>query len=83
VLARLAGRRQPHAELSSESEEFWAAVRALPQRQAQAAALRFVYDMPVGDIAATLGTSEGTVEQHLSRARQSLAQTLGTTEEEQ
>ncbi len=37
------------------SEEFWAAVRRLPRRQAQAAALRFVYDMPIADIAAALG----------------------------
>ena len=57
------------AELSPAGEEFWAAVRALPQRQAQAAALRFVYDMPLAEIATTLGTSEGTVKQHLSRAR--------------
>ena len=59
--ARLAGRRQPPIELSTSGEEFWAAVRALPHRQAQAAALRYVYDMPVAEIAATLGTSEGTV----------------------
>ncbi|MEO6512996.1 MAG: sigma factor, partial [Nocardioides sp.] len=32
--------------LSEPSEEFWLAVRRLPTRQAQAAALRFVYDMP-------------------------------------
>jgi RNA polymerase sigma factor (sigma-70 family) len=78
VTARLAGRRQPSTELSEASEEFWAAVRALPRRQAQAAALRYVYEMPVAEIAATLGTSEGTVKQHLSRARRALAVTLGT-----
>jgi len=81
VLARLAGRRQPLTELSLASEEFWAAVQALPQRQAQVAALRFVYDMSVADIATTLGTTQGTVEQHLSSARQALARTLGSTEE--
>jgi RNA polymerase sigma factor (sigma-70 family) len=83
VLTKLAGRRQPPAELSERGEEFWTAVRALPQRQAQAAALRFVYDMPIADIAVTLGTSEGTVKQHLSRARAALARTLGLKEEEQ
>ncbi len=81
--ARLAGRRQPPIELSPSGEEFWTAVRALPQRQAQAAALRFVYDMPIADIAATLGTSEGTVKQHLSRARRALAATLGATDQEE
>ena len=77
--ARLAGRRQPPDELSDASEEFWTAVRSLPQRQAQAAALRYVYDMPVAEIAATLRTSQGTVKQHLSRARQTLAARLGAT----
>ncbi len=72
-------RRQPLPELSEAGEEFWAAVRALPHRQAQAAALRFVYDMPLAEIAATLGTSEGTVKQHLSRARHALAVSLAAT----
>jgi RNA polymerase sigma-70 factor (ECF subfamily) len=82
--ARLAGRRQPPVELTETSDRFWAAVRALPHRQAQAAALRYVYDMPVAEIAATLDPSEGTVKQHLSRARHALAAALGAmTEEEQ
>jgi RNA polymerase sigma-70 factor (ECF subfamily) len=63
------------------SEEFWYAVRALPRRQAQAAALRFVYDMPVAEIANVLGCSVGTVKQHLSRARQALAATLRIEQE--
>jgi len=81
-IARLAGRRDTPVELSEAGEEFWAAVRALPQRQAQAAALRYVYDMPVAEIAATLGTTDGTIKQHLTRARRSLATTLGTTSRE-
>jgi RNA polymerase sigma factor (sigma-70 family) len=75
AVARLAGRRELQA-LSSESEEFWAAVRMLPKRQAQAAALRFVYELPVADIAEVLGCSEGAVKQHLSRARAALTKTL-------
>lgn len=82
VKARLAARRPPPPELNEPAEEFWVAVRALPHRQAQVAALRFVYDLPIADIAQTLGVSEGTVKQHLSRARHSLAATLGLTEEE-
>ena len=64
-------------DLDETSEEFWTAVRALPHRQAQAAALRSVYDQPIADVARTLGCSDGTVGQHLSRARTSLAATLG------
>jgi len=80
--AKLAGRRQPPVELSEQGEEFWTAVRNLPHRQAQSAALRFVYDMPLAEIATTLGTSEGTVKQHLSRARHALASALGATVQE-
>ena len=80
--ARLASRREPLAQLSEPAEEFWAAVRRLPPRQGQAAALRYVYDMPIADIAETMGCSEGSVKQHLSRARTALAAALGVDGEE-
>jgi RNA polymerase sigma-70 factor, ECF subfamily len=80
--ARLAARREPPAQLSEPAEEFWAAVRRLPARQGQAAALRYVYDMPLADIAKTMGCSDGTVKQHLSRARVALATALGVDVEE-
>jgi RNA polymerase sigma factor (sigma-70 family) len=80
--ARLAARRGPAEELSEPTEEFWAAVRRLPARQGQAAALRYVYDMPLSDIAETMGCSDGTVKQHLSRARAGLAGSLGVEVEE-
>lgn len=79
AVTRLAGRREV-APLSDDTEEFWAAVRSLPKRQAQAAALRFAYELPLADIAEVLGCTEGTVKQHLSRARHSLAVTLHLTE---
>jgi RNA polymerase sigma factor (sigma-70 family) len=66
----------PGAEMSASSEEFWSAVRHLPRRQAQAATLRFIYDMTIAEIAVTLDCSEGTVKQHLSRARRALAAAL-------
>jgi len=80
--ARLAARREPLAHLSEPAEEFWVAVRRLPARQGQAAALRYVYDMPLADIAETMGCSDGTVKQHLSRARVALATALGVDVEE-
>jgi RNA polymerase sigma factor (sigma-70 family) len=80
--ARLAARREPSEPLSAAAEEFWAAVRRLPSRQGQAAALRYVYDMPLADIAETMGCSEGTVKQHLSRARAALTADLGADVEE-
>ncbi len=68
--------------MSEDSEEFWAAVRRLPPRQAQAAALRFFYDMPIADIASVLDCTPGTVKQHLSRARHALAAELGLDPED-
>jgi RNA polymerase sigma-70 factor (ECF subfamily) len=80
AVARLAARRELEP-LSDDTEEVWVAVRSWPRRQAQAAALRFVYDLPVADIASVLGCSEGSVKQHLSRARASLRASLHLGEE--
>jgi len=80
LLTRLASRPAESPAMPPASEEFWAAVGRLPTRQAQAAALRFVYDMPVAEIAAVLQCSEGTVKQHLSRARAALSRDLGIQE---
>lgn len=80
ALTRLSSRREVPA-MSEGNEEFWAAVRRLQRRQAQAAALRFVYEMPIVDIAVALECTPGTVKQHLSRARRALAAAL--QEEEQ
>ena len=63
------------------SLRFWAEVRRLPRRQAQAAALYYALDVSVADIALTLGCAEGTVKTHLSRARQQLARRLDLSEE--
>lgn len=82
AVARLGHRRAEPPSLSDSGEEFWAAVRRLPARQAQAAALRFVYEMPVAEIATTLDCTTGTVKQHLSRARRALAADLGLAPEE-
>ena len=76
ALTRLSRRALPPEELSEPAEEFWVAVRQLPHRQAQAAALRFVYDLPIAEIAQILECTDGTVKQHLSRARQALAARL-------
>ena len=73
--------RPPLAALEPADEEFWAAVRALPKRQAQAAALRYLYELDVADIARTLEISEGSVKQHLSRARARLVRELALTED--
>jgi RNA polymerase sigma factor (sigma-70 family) len=84
ALARsLAGRGPAVAELPAEDAEVWRAVRALPRRQAQVIALRYVADASVAEIARTLGLAEGTVKAQLHRGRQALAARLGTAEEDE
>ena len=80
AVTRLASRPQP-AALDPADDEFWAAVRGLPKRQAQSAALRYLYQLDVADIALTLEISEGSVKQHLTRARARLVRELGLTDE--
>ncbi len=84
TLARLAVRREPPMpELPPEDAEFWAAVRSLPRRQAQAAALHYLEDRSVHEIAEILGVAEGTVKAHLHSARSTLARRLGLGSEEE
>jgi len=77
ALARLGSQRVLPSVLPDEDEEVWAAVRALPQRQAQVVALFYVDDRSVGDIARILECAEGTVKAHLHAARQALVRKLG------
>ena len=81
ALVRLAGRRGL-PELLPDNETFWSEVRRLPRRQAQAAALRYVYDLSVAEIALTMGCAEGTAKVHLSRGREALSRRVGAAEEE-
>ena len=80
AVARLSNRPQPPA-LEPADDAFWAAVRGLPKRQAQVAALRYLYELDVADIARTLDITEGSVKQHLSRARARLGRELNLTDE--
>jgi RNA polymerase sigma-70 factor (ECF subfamily) len=62
-------------------DELWAAVGALPPRQRQAVALRYVLGLTQHDVAAAMGVSDGTAASTLAKARATLAQRLGTIEE--
>ena len=75
VLSRMRQPEPPQDEVT-EHELFWAQVRTLPKRQAQAIALHYMYDLTVADIAQTMGCSEASVKTHLQRARASLANHL-------
>ena len=53
------------------------ALLGLPARQRAAIALHYLDDLPVAEIAAVLGCSEGSVKTHLARGRRALAHLLG------
>jgi RNA polymerase sigma-70 factor, ECF subfamily len=83
ALRRLGGRANVVAQpLDPRDDALWAAVRALPKRQAQAVALHYVDDLPVAEIATILGCAQGSVQTHLFRARQALAGVLDREEGE-
>ncbi len=60
----------------AEREEVIAALRVLPRRQRDCLTLRYFYDLPVAQIAETLGLSVNTVKTHLQRGLDSLGTTL-------
>jgi RNA polymerase sigma-70 factor (ECF subfamily) len=67
------GERRTVPEFSPDTVDVWRAVRALPRRQAQAIAFRYLLDLPVEEVAAGLGCSVETARTHLKRARATLA----------
>jgi RNA polymerase sigma-70 factor (ECF subfamily) len=81
AVLRLGARREIPSDQMPVDEDFWAAARALPRRQAQVVALYYLFDLSVTDVAATLDISEGSVKTHLSRARASLAVMLDQGDE--
>lgn len=74
------GRLRPEDEAPAPppaiESELWDAVRALPVRQRTAVALRYLCDLPQGEIAAVMGVSAGTVSATLTAARRRLAAEL-------
>lgn len=64
-------------EIPLPEHALWDAVRALPDRQRTAIALRYVADLPEHEIATAMGVSPGTVASTLHAARKRLAEVLG------
>ena len=76
ALLRLRGRELPPAESATPDPELWAAIRALPTRQAQVIVLSVVEDLPAAEVAGILGCGSETVRTHLRRAKARLAELL-------
>jgi RNA polymerase sigma-70 factor (ECF subfamily) len=82
--ARATLRLRPPAAVLPASVEALAlveALRTLSVRQRQVLVLHYLVDLPVDEVARTLGMPEGTVKSLLSRGRQALAAKLGEAEE--
>jgi len=65
-----------YADLPDDRLALMAALRRLPVTQREAIALHHLADLPVAEVAATLGVPEGTVKARLSRGRAALAELL-------
>jgi len=63
-------------EVRSFDPELWELVRSLPPKQRTAVALHYVGDLTAREVAHAMHISEGTVDQHLHRALQTLRGTL-------
>ena len=68
---------------SGDATDVQRALAALPRRQREVAVLRLMLEMDTAETAATLGITEGTVKSTLSRAREALADALGTDDREE
>lgn len=66
----------PTIDVSDESAIIQTAVRALPHKLREIVVLRHLEEMPIDEIAKTLGVSRAAVDTRLHRARKILGQTL-------
>jgi RNA polymerase sigma-70 factor (ECF subfamily) len=63
---------------SADDRRWWAAVRALPDRQRAVVTLHYLEDLPIADVAAILDIAPGTVKSTLSHARDNLRAALSS-----
>lgn len=73
---QVAQRPQRDVELPTLRPEIADAVRALSPQQRAVIALTYWHDMAIADVAEHLGISDGSVRQHLARARANLREVL-------
>ena len=67
---------EDHATHREDQRQVIAALRGLPRRQRDCVALRYYMDLPIAEIAETLGISPNSVKTHLQRGLRALALVL-------
>ena len=73
---------EAYADLPEDRLALMEALRRLPVAQREAIALHHLADLPVAEVALTLGVPEGTVKARLSRGRDALAALLSEATQE-
>lgn len=81
--ARAGAEPLSHVSLGAEDGGFTDLVGRLPERQRTAIVLHYLEDLPVREIAESMGISEGAVKAHLSQARANLREHLGGDDREE
>jgi RNA polymerase sigma-70 factor, ECF subfamily len=80
AVQRLEGQAELTAEPPREPSELARLLSTLPSQQRMAAALFYVDDLSVHEIAAAMNLSDGAVKYHLHAARETLRATLENTQ---
>ena len=65
------------AMLAEDRRQVLAALAALPRRRREVLVLRYYLNLPVAEVAATLGISQGSVKSAAARGLETLARRLG------
>jgi RNA polymerase sigma-70 factor (ECF subfamily) len=80
ILQNLFQQEQAHPEKEAMQNEsnsaLWQAVRALDDKHRIPVILRYYHDLPIADIAETLGLPVGTIHSRLNHAREKLRMLL-------
>jgi RNA polymerase sigma-70 factor (ECF subfamily) len=79
ALTLLQGQAVSEPDLPEDTTAFWAEVRRLPRRQAQAITLFYLEGLSAEEVGAVLGCGASTVRIHLSRGRRKLAERIEVT----
>ena len=66
-----------HEDDVVDRQVVWGALRSIAPKQRAAVVLHYYEALPIGEVAAVMGTSVGTAKSHLSRGRDRLRELLG------